>query len=71
MVWKPVHLVATVARSTREKRQIIKENLEWRLANLSWEKSWQHFPAFHLARYEAYQLLDNLRKTGQLNRMCC
>ncbi len=64
-------LVENFDRSSGTVRQILKDDLEYRLYRLEADKSWQHLPAFHLAHFKAYQLLDSLRKAGYISRNCC
>lgn len=60
-------LVESLDRTGGAVQQTIKEDLRGRLIRLESNKSWENFAGFNLSHFEAYRLLDDLRKAGRLN----
>ena len=60
-------LVAGLDHTTGEVHNQLRLHLAARLAGMESDASWQSWPAFHWARWQAYTLLAGLRRAGKLD----
>lgn len=59
-------LVEGLRSSDSQGRSAIQADLERRLASMEVDTQWRDWQSFHLAHWEAYDLLNNLRSSGQI-----
>ncbi len=59
-------LVAGLDQTTGAVQSDIRSDLSRRLDSMERDSSWQSWPSFHGARWQAYQMLNELRKAGKL-----
>jgi hypothetical protein len=60
-------LAAGLDRTTGEVQQRLRDDLARRLWTMEHDPTWQAWPAFHLARWDAYRTLTALQAAGKLD----
>jgi hypothetical protein len=60
-------LISSLDKTEDAVRWHICNNLVWRYKRLAEDKSWQNWTSFNWSRWQAFQMLENLKKEGKLN----